>query len=342
MLSFTLDQESFAIKSDATTQIEGVLQIKSHEFIAPTWIQIQLVGTEVIRSQTQTMINDTFHLSSKLEDWKTRLFDQDNVYSYQFRLSIVNTIPASFQVFDEQGSLVCGIAYKLQVKVCSMEQTMTRAIHFHRSGRYNNVMDKQEYAIPKRVFWGITKQAKQRWQYELEFASTFDLMVSRTGMVSVRLRSVSGHKRELKDDCCLIGCQIIQSIHLEGYQSHIEVLATTTKLLKNPNKTWNQSCHVEFEFDQLPLPTVINQRLGVEHSIRLTVEFCAGESECMDLRFPVMFTGNSFSKHVPKHATVTNMKRQTSFASLSSSFTDEVSSLDSTIDVPLACCNYTL
>ncbi|KAG2234061.1 hypothetical protein INT48_006206 [Thamnidium elegans] len=314
MLSFTLDQESFAIKSDATTQIEGVLQIKSHEFIAPTWIQIQLVGTEVIRSQTQTMINDTFHLSSKLEDWKTRLFDQDNVYSYQFRLSIVNTIPASFQVFDEQGSLVCGIAYKLQVKVCSMEQTMTRAIHFHRSGRYNNVMDKQEYAIPKRVFWGITKQAKQRWQYELEFASTFDLMVSRTGMVSVRLR----------------------------YQSHIEVLATTTKLLKNPNKTWNQSCHVEFEFDQLPLPTVINQRLGVEHSIRLTVEFCAGESECMDLRFPVMFTGNSFSKHVPKHATVTNMKRQTSFASLSSSFTDEVSSLDSTIDVPLACCNYTL
>lgn len=124
------------------------------------------------------------------------------------------------------------------------------------------------------------------------------------------------------------------------YQSHIEVLATTTKLLKNPNKTWNQSCQVEFELDQLPLPTVINQRLGVEHSIRLTVEFCAGESECMDLRFPVMFTGNSFStNHVPKHATVTNMKRQISFASSSSSsFT--VSSLDSTIDAPLACCTY--
>lgn len=215
MLSFTLDQESFALKSNATTEIEGVIQIKSHGFIAPSWIQIQLVGTEVIGSQAQTMINDTFQLSSQIEDWNTRLFDQDDVYSYQFRLSVASTLPASFQVFDEEGSLVCGIGYQLQVKVSSMEQTMTRAIHFHRSGRYN-VMDKQEYAIPKRVYWGITKQAKQRWQYELEFAGTFDLMVSRIGMVSVRLRSVSGHKRELKDDCCLIGCQIIQSIHLEG------------------------------------------------------------------------------------------------------------------------------
>ncbi|GAA5802239.1 hypothetical protein HPULCUR_007702 [Helicostylum pulchrum] len=308
--------------------------------MAPSWIQIQLVGTEVIGSQTQTMLNDTFQLSSKIEDWTT-LFDQDNVYSYQFRLSIASsTLPASFQVFDEEGSLVCGIDYQLQIKVSSMEQTTTRAIHFHRSGRYN-VMGKQEYAIPKRVYWGITKQAKQRWQYELEFASTFDLVVSRIGIVSVRLRSVSGHKRELKDDCCLIGCQIIQSIHLEGHKSHIEVLATTTKLLKNPNKTWTQSCQVEFEFDQLPLPTVVNQRLGVEHSIRLTVEFCTGESEGMDLRFPVMFTGNSPTNHVPKHpTTVTNMKRQTSFTSSNSS-TLTVSSLDSTIDVPLlAFCNY--
>lgn len=125
-----------------------------------------------------------------------------------------------------------------------------------------------------------------------------------------------------------------------SYQSHIQVLATTTKLLTSPNKTWNQPCQVDFELDAPILPTVDNERLGVEHYVRITVEFCNtfGESDCsMDLQFPVVFTGcallSSHQKPVPKSTSVTNERASASSISSCSSF-GEVSSNGSAIDIP--------
>lgn len=233
-LSFTLNQESFALISNSNTNVQGIIQIESTSscFIAPVWVQIQLVGKEHIGNQSRIIVNDTYHLSSNPDDWspsfllRSTIDRIENIYTFPFSISVSNNMPSSFQIYDEQqdDGIICGIVYSIQVKVSSIDQKIIEPIHFHRSERkllsnIGNMVEEQEdkeFTIPKRVFWGITKQAKQRWQYELEFPNTLDLVTLTSGSISVRLRSVSGHKRERKDDCCLIGCQIIQSIHLEG------------------------------------------------------------------------------------------------------------------------------
>lgn len=226
MLSFTLDQASIPLRSNSTTSIQGVIQIESTSlcFMAPAWIQIQLVGREHIGDQSQIILNDTYHLSSHPNDWLPSLLvlaavDRiENVYRFPFTLTVPSHMPLSFQIHDQEELIICGITYTLQVKVSSMDQTVTLPIHFHRSSSKHEEEEeeKEEENIPKKVFWGITKQAKQRWQYELEFSSIFDLVTTTSGSISVRLRSLSDQKMEGKDDCCLIGCQLVQSIHLEG------------------------------------------------------------------------------------------------------------------------------
>lgn len=82
------------------------------------------------------------------------------------------------------------------------------------------------------------------------------------------------------------------------YSGCIQVLATSTKLITNPNTTWLEPCQVDFDFEKnSALPTVDNQRLGIKHFIRLTAEFCNEEVKdeydyCkLDLQFPITFTG---------------------------------------------------
>jgi hypothetical protein len=144
--------------------------------------------------------------------------------------------------------------------------------------------------------------------------------------------------------------------HHNRYQGHVQVLTTTTKLLTCPNKTWAQPCQVDFELDDpTALPTVDNERLGVKHFIRISIEFCnsAGESDCCnkDLQFPIVFTGcllNNERKKVvfvgksaTTSTTVTKRRRATSSISSCSSF-GEVSSCDSAFDIPPyeSICNY--
>lgn len=124
-----------------------------------------------------------------------------------------------------------------------------------------------------------------------------------------------------------------------SYKSHIQVLATSTKLLTNPNKTWKQACQLDFELDQSILPSVANPRLGVEHSIRITVEFCNSNSDCctnnMDLQFPVVFTGGAWipsQEREQEIETDTSVTRAISISSCSSF--GELSNHDSAIDIP--------
>ncbi|KAG2210283.1 hypothetical protein INT47_003268 [Mucor saturninus] len=342
-----MDKASFALdgsRPNSTSNVFGIIQIQASEqcFIRPIWTQVQLVGREEIASTSRIIVNDTYQISNNPDDWRPLLSSttnssDENVYNLPFSLSVPNSLPASFQIQNEGPSLVCcGIYYTLEVKVSTMETGVLKAIQFHTSN--NNIMEgEEECDIPKRVFWGITKQSKQRWQYELEFPSTFDLGQCQTpSSISVRLRSVSG--QEMKGECCLIGCQIIQSIHLEGYKSHIQVLATSTKLLTNPNKTWKQACQLDFELDRSILPSVANPRLGVEHSIRITVDFCNTNSDCcsnnMDLQFPVVFTGGAFSSQEREQEITVDASVTRALSISSCSSFGELSNHDSAIDIP--------
>lgn len=140
---------------------------------------------------------------------------------------------------------------------------------------------------------------------------------------------------------------------LYRYQSHVQVLATATKLLTCPNKTWSQACQVDFELDDPVLPTVDNERLGVGHCIRISIEFCnaagASDSCSMDIQFPVVFTGCSLnntrqqvvSSKNRSATTVTTRKRATSSVSSCSSLA-EISTYDRAIEIPSyqSICNY--
>jgi hypothetical protein len=195
---------------------------------------VQLIGKEQIGDTCRTIVNDTYQLSTYPDDWKSCSSLSSSVdstvseYSLPFSFPVPSNIPTSFQIYDQQEECVsCRIYYTLVIKVSSVSQIVLQPVHFHRSNmiqcrsilfNQENITkeEEEEYIVPKRVFWGITKQPKQRWQYELEFPNNFDLVTCKSGSISLRLRSVSGRKSETKKGCCLIGCQIIQSIHLEG------------------------------------------------------------------------------------------------------------------------------
>lgn len=248
-----MDQESFALdglRPNSTTNLFGVIQIHSDSlcFIPPLWAQVQLIGREQVGNTSRIIVNDTYQLSSHSGDWQPSssseiLSSLPNsiegvIYSLPFSLSVPSNMPTSFQIYDpDQDFVCCGIYYTLEVRVSSMDESVIQPVHFYRSSNRRSSLqsnnnstndvkvigegeeeeaDDEEESMPKRVFWGITKQSKQRWQYELEFPNTFDLVTSKSGSISVRLRSVYGNRKEIKGDCCLIGCQIIQSIHLEG------------------------------------------------------------------------------------------------------------------------------
>lgn len=123
-----------------------------------------------------------------------------------------------------------------------------------------------------------------------------------------------------------------------SYKSHIQVLATSTKLLTNPNKTWKQACQLDFELDRSILPSVANPRLGVEHSIRITVEFCNTNSDCcsnnMDLQFPVVFTGGAFSSQEREQEITVDASVTRALSISSCSSFGELSNHDSAIDIP--------
>lgn len=211
-LSMNLGQDSFALSTrKPTTKVFGSIHLTSESicFKAPSWTQIRLVGKEKVGDTAKTFLDDTYHLSSQPTDW---LFVTSKEYSLPFILSsIPSNIPNSFHINslnDLNNSTL--IYYTLIVTTStSIDQKLVQPIHLHRSC-YPMALQKTSI-LPKRTFWGITNQSKlQRWQYELEFPNTINLDAT-CESISIRLKAMFPLR---KNECCLIGYQLIQSIHL--------------------------------------------------------------------------------------------------------------------------------
>lgn len=226
-LSIRMGQESFSLFSHKPdSEVFGTIQIYSDLtcFIPPVWTRIHLLGREQIGNTTKTTLDDTYLLSSRSNDWHQS--PQNNkVYNLPFSVTIPSSISNSFQItssnneYDGKDVSLGGVYYTLEVKVASMLQTVIQPIHFHHSNFFQKNNKQMKPFIPRRVFWGIAKDPKhhQKWQYELEFLNTFDIVTTRSGYLSLKLRSKFLQVEKDRKDCCLVGCQIIQAIHMKGY-----------------------------------------------------------------------------------------------------------------------------
>lgn len=211
-LSMKLGQDSFALNTqNSTSKVFGAIHLTSEStcFKAPCWTQIRLVGKERVGDTAKTFLDDTYHLSSQPTDW---FFVTSKEYSLPFILSsIPSNIPNSFHI-DSPNSLnnTTLIYYFLIVTTSiSIDQKLLQPIHLHRSC-YPMALQKTAI-LPKRTFWGITNQCKQqKWQYELEFPNTINLDTT-SESISIRLKAMFPSR---KDECCLVGYQVIQSIHV--------------------------------------------------------------------------------------------------------------------------------
>jgi hypothetical protein len=199
-LSIQMGQESFALFPHTGSKVFGIIQMHSTGFIPPAWTRIHLLGKEQIGTVRETILDDAYILSN---DWTPS--SEKNTYNLPFTLSIPSNIPNSFQITSD--NMLGGVYYTLEAKVASMQQTAIEPVHFHYSDHLQKIVK------PKRVFWGITKGSKQKWQYEIEFLNTFDILSSKSGSLSVKLRPMF---RQAEVSCCLVGCQIIQQVHMKG------------------------------------------------------------------------------------------------------------------------------
>ncbi|KAL9539247.1 hypothetical protein MBANPS3_010380 [Mucor bainieri] len=330
-LSMTLGQDSFALNSQkSTTQVFGTIRLTSESatrFKAPSWTQIRLVGKERVAGTSKTFLDDTYHLSNQPSDWVP-------VTGRESRLPFVltgipNNIPNSFHM--ETSTTSAYVYYTLIVTISAcIDQKLLQPIHFHRTC-YPDALHKS-ITLPKRTFWGITNQSKhQRWQYELEFPNTIHLGAACEG-ISIRLKALFPSQ---KSDCCLVGYQIIQLVHLLGeeeeFKSQHRVLATDTCLLTLPNKTWSQPCQLTPALDHAnALPSMVEgQRVALEHYIKFTFAFCnLQEEHQMNLEFPVSMMGCTAAM-ISSHIDHVHML-ETNSTSCNASVDDE---MDSAIDV---------
>ncbi|KAI8647120.1 hypothetical protein BD408DRAFT_439609 [Parasitella parasitica] len=336
-LSMKLGQDSFPLSTrNPTTKVFGAIHLTSESscFKAPSWTHLRLVGKERVRNSTRTFLDDTYHLSSRPTDW---MYVSSNEYSLPFNLSsIPNNIPSSFHI-DLPNANTTLIYYTLSVTTSSStDQKLLQPIHLHRPCYPIAPMTT---IIPKRTFWGITNQSRQqRWQYELEFPNTVNLD-STCESISVRLKAMFPLK---KDECCLVGYQVVQLLHLvdeqedgkgEKIKSQNQVLATGTQLLTSPNKSWSQPCQMTLAMDVVSiLPSIIeSQRVAVEHYIKFTFAFCDLQNkQVVNLEFPITMVGYT-SAMIYRHFEQINMLEITSSSnSCNSSIADEI---DSAIDV---------
>ncbi|EPB92425.1 hypothetical protein HMPREF1544_00723 [Mucor circinelloides 1006PhL] len=327
-LSLTLGQDSFALNSQkSTTEVFGTIHLTSDStrFKAPSWTQIRLVGKERVAGTCKTFLDDTYHLSNQPTDWVSITSKECRL---PFTLSCIpNNIPNSFHMETSTTSVYVYYTLIVTVSTC-IDQRLLQPIYFYRTC----YPDAQKVIIlPKRTFWGITNQSKQqRWQYELEFPNTIHLDAA-CESISIRLKSMFPSQ---KSDCCLVGYQIIQLVHLVGEEpkSQHQVLATGTRLLTLPNKTWSQPCQFTFALDDATvLPTVMeSQRAAIEHYVKFTFAFCNLQDEHeVNVEFPVNIMGCT-SCMITSHMDQVQLLETSSNTSCDPSVDDE---MDSAIDV---------
>lgn len=231
-ISCCLNQESFALDGlnpHSTTSVLGTVQIHSEStsYTPPARTKAHLVGREQIGNTCFIIVNDIYQISNNPNDWQPSANTNTSFgYNLTFSLPVLNSIPTSFEMYDQQENFVCcKIFYTLEIDIHSMNQTVIVPIFFRKSKilkhtiastSFNGEPIEENEQLPKKLFWGITKQSKQRWQYELEFPHIFDLADCKFGSITMRLRSLNGSRGNMKSDCCLVGCQLIQCFRLKG------------------------------------------------------------------------------------------------------------------------------
>ncbi|OBZ91526.1 hypothetical protein A0J61_00428 [Choanephora cucurbitarum] len=290
---------------------------------------MRLVGKEQIGDKTFVIVDDIYHLSSRPNDWRMM---NNNTYQLGFGFSVPSNIPSSFE--DRTASPSKSICYTIQITTSLAPETCwIRPIYFHQSIT--------EESLPKRVFWGVAKLANNqaKWQYELEFPNMFHLDITKSEHVFVRMRSLG---QPGIDTCCLIGCQIVQVIHMEGYKCQNQIVAATAKLLRKPNTSWNNPFKLTYEPSELVLPTVEGQKLSIEHYIKFTFAFNDLKVESnMNFEFPVLFMGNlnKSSTHTivsTRRPMPTVMSSSPSSVSSCNSLKEETRSHDSALDMTVS------
>ncbi|KAI9487556.1 MAG: hypothetical protein EXX96DRAFT_553752 [Benjaminiella poitrasii] len=337
------DKDSFILhRNQQESNITGTIESS----IAPLWTQIRFIGQEQLNQTIKTIIDTTYLLSTRPTDWKqtTTISHQ---YSLPFSLAVPSHIPISFQVPSQTGSfegMLDGVYYRVEVMVASIDHLFTCPIHFHLSlsplcTLSNDDLTRSVHGWPKRVIWGVVQQQQfrlQRWHYELEFSNILDLDNPDVGCILVRLKSMF---RFNKDCCCLIGCQLIQTVQLEGYKHRYEIISIATNLITSPNATWNDPCQMilEVDNDSILLPTVTSERLAVYHFIKISLAFGSLEGRPTDIKnieYPITFIG--YRKPLLHNTTCQIIdykpQRSNSISSYGSTIKD-VSSEDSAIDV---------
>ncbi|KAI8333233.1 hypothetical protein BD560DRAFT_415056 [Blakeslea trispora] len=333
MFSIIVNQDSFVLhRQDPETLCEGIIELHSElrPVSPPSWTQIRLIGKEKIGEKAQVIVDDTYHLSSRPSDWL--VMNTNKTYQLEFSFSVPSNIPSSFE--DENALPSRSIFYTIQLTTALAPETCyIRPIHFHQSIA--------EESLPRRVFWGVAKLANNqpKWQYELEFPNAFQLNTTKVEHVSIRMRSLGRSDNGL---CCLIGCQIVQVIHMAGYDCQNQIVAATARLLKSPNASWNKPFKLTCEVSQPVLPTVDGQKLSIEHYIKFTFAFNDSTIESnMNLEFPIQFMGKlqENSKHTMisrEYQSSISMSSSPSSLASSISMKGETQSHDSALDVSIS------
>lgn len=125
---------------------------------------------------------------------------------------------------------------------------------------------------------------------------------------------------------------VARLILLCASKSQHQVLATGTRLLTLPNKTWSQPCQFTFALDDATvLPTVMeSQRAAIEHYVKFTFAFCNLQDEHeVNVEFPVNIMGCT-SCMIASHIDQVQLLETNSNTSCDPSVDDE---MDSAIDV---------
>jgi hypothetical protein len=207
-LSIYLDQTSLALKdTSGYTNLSGCIHLENADTL-PTWARIQFLGQEKIDTASRIIVDDTYQLSSRPNDWQQ---DPENKrhFTLLFSFSIPQDMPTSVHICkyhsEDEEETEGGIYYTLEATVSTLKQKSIVPIIIYRP--YCSL------SVPRRLCWGITGHSNM-WQYEIDVPHIMDTCTE-SGSINLRLRSIQNKSNRVAETC-LIGCQLIQVVQLEG------------------------------------------------------------------------------------------------------------------------------
>jgi hypothetical protein len=212
-LSVCLDQQSIALRdTESCAFVTGFIKIETdlEDFQLPSWTRLQLQGHEKLDNITQSLLQDTYQLSSRPHDWVCDTSDGIH-YKLPFQLEVPSDIPSSFQIekchekenetlYDDDQE---GVYYTIKATVSGLNQSAIEIVHFYRTS--------DSAQIPRRLLWGIAKHATT-WHYEIDLPRKLD-NDGKSDTVNIRLKPRQRNNRRNLESC-LVGCQLIQLVQI--------------------------------------------------------------------------------------------------------------------------------